>query len=61
MAAILATTVGIWYARSRPPVKDNREFLAALAAFTVAYLAVYKTLLAYSPDFEFVFWNELPL
>ena len=70
MAVITALAVGIWYARGRPlpaseavepPAKDNRKFLAALAAFTVVYLVAYKTLLAFSPDFAFAFWNELPL
>lgn len=61
MAIITAMTAGIWYVRGRPPAKDNRKFLAALAAFTVVYLTVYKALLAFSPNFEFVFWNELPL
>lgn len=70
MALIAALTAVIWYVRGRPispdgtaraPHKDNRKFLAVLAAVTTADLAVYKTLLAFSPDFEFVFWNELPL
>lgn len=61
MAIIAAITVGIWYARGRTPVQDNRKSLAALAVFTVAYLAVYKALLPFSPYFAFVFWNELPL
>ena len=70
MAVIAAFTAGIWSVRGRmspamgetePPARDNRKFLAAMAAFTVVYLAVYKTLLAFNPDFDFKFWNELPL
>ena len=61
MAMIVASIVGIWYFRNRLPTKENQKFLAKLAAFTVLYLAGYKTLLAFSPDFEFAFWNELPL
>ena len=58
---IVAMIAGIWRFRRRRPLQNNQKFLAVLAAFTVLYLAVYKILLAYSPNFEFAFWNELPL
>lgn len=61
MAVIAAVIVGIWYFRGGFSEEANRRFLAGFAAFTVGYLAVYKTLLAFSPNFEFAFWNELPL
>ena len=61
MAVIAAATIGIWYFRRRHSEQENQKFLTALSAFTIAYLAVYKLLLAVAPAYEFVIWNELPL
>lgn len=61
MAVIAAATMGIWFYRRRLSEQENRKFLTVLSAFTIVYLAVYKVLLALSPAYEFVIWNELPL
>lgn len=65
MAVIAAIIVLIWVFRAnvepRKINKDDRKFLAWLSAITVCYLAGYKTLLAFSPYFDFHIWNELPL
>ena len=61
MAVIAAAMAVVWYGRGRPPVRENRIFLAGLAAVTIGYLACYKILLVLSPTYEFLLWNELPL
>ena len=62
-ALILAAAVLVWLlrGRGRKSVGGNRRFLGLLALFTLFYLWGYKTLLSLQPDFDFQFWNELPL
>lgn len=61
---LTATAIaGIWLVRGRgrKSTKDNRRFLGWFGAITLAYLWGYKTLLSLNPEFDFQFWNELPL
>lgn len=42
-------------------MSSNRRFLGLLGLTTLLYLLGYKTLLSLQSDFDFHFWNELPL
>ncbi len=62
-ALILAVLFLLWFfrGRGRKSANSNRRFLGLLALATLLYLWGYKTLLSLQPDFDFHFWNELPL
>ncbi len=59
----LSVIAAIWLlrGRGRKSRAHNRRFLGWFGLVTLCCLLVYKTALAFSPDFDFHFWNELPL